>query len=100
MDTTKSYVTIYNVSPDDAEDFEFEYSVDNNDILTELVPSQGDWGDLSWGIDFEELEVEGWIRPLRARVTLEIEDALVGAGYDIDAQAFVIEMFSESENQP
>ena len=56
MDTTKSYVTIYNVSPDDAEDFEFEYSVDNNDILTELVPSQGDWGDLSWGIDFEEYE--------------------------------------------
>ena len=40
------------------------------------------------------MEVEGWVRPLRARVTMEIEEALIGAGYDIDPQAFVIEMFS------
>lgn len=56
MDATKSYIKIYNISHEEAEDFEFDYSVDDSDLLTELVPHQEDWGQLSWGIELEEYE--------------------------------------------
>jgi hypothetical protein len=56
MDSTQSFVKIYNISPQTAEDFEFDYTIDGPDILSELVPSQDDWGELTWGIDFEEYE--------------------------------------------
>jgi len=58
MDATKSYIKIYNITEEEAEDFEFDYSVDDSDILTELVPNQEDWGQLSWGIEFEEYEYQ------------------------------------------
>lgn len=56
MDTTQSHIKIYNITEEQAEDFEFDYSVDDADILTQLVPNQKDWGKLAWGIDFEEYE--------------------------------------------
>lgn len=56
MDATKSHIKIYNISEENAEDFEFEYSVNDSDLLSELVPHQEDWGNLSWGIEFEEYE--------------------------------------------
>jgi len=57
MDTTKSYIKIYNISPDMAEDFEFDYSVDDSDILTELVPNLAHWGDIGW-MELEEYEYD------------------------------------------
>jgi hypothetical protein len=46
-------VTIYNISPDTASDFEFDYDAlgvesGSNDILTELVPQLESWGDIGW----------------------------------------------------
>ena len=37
MDSTKSFVKVYNITPDVAEDFEFDFTVDSSDLLTELV---------------------------------------------------------------
>ena len=51
MEATTSHVKIYNVSPELAEDFEFDYdaeSVDqgSSDILGELAPHLDEWSDL------------------------------------------------------
>ena len=56
MDSTKSHVKIYNISPENAQDFEFDFTTDDYDLLTELVPDKDNWGDLTWGIEFEEYE--------------------------------------------
>jgi len=56
MDTTKSYIKVFNVSPAYAEDFEFDFSTSDSELLTQLVPDQDDWGALSWGIELEEYE--------------------------------------------
>lgn len=56
MDATKSHINIYNISPTQAKDFEFEFSVYDSDLLTELVPEEDDWGELIWGIELEEYE--------------------------------------------
>ena len=44
MDTTKSYIKVFNISSEVAEDFEFDYTIDASELLSELVPSQDDWG--------------------------------------------------------
>ncbi len=59
MDTTKSFVKIYNFSPELAEDFEFDYDTagveeGSNDILTELAPHVDQWNDM-W-VEVEEYE--------------------------------------------
>ena len=56
MDVTRSYVKVYNFSPEAAEDFEFEFTTDDSEMLQELVPDQSGWGELSWGIELEEYE--------------------------------------------
>jgi hypothetical protein len=56
MDTTKSYIKVFDITPEDADDFEFDFGVQDSDLLSELVPDLGDWGDLTWGIDLEEYE--------------------------------------------
>ena len=56
MDTTKSYIKVFNISSEVAEDFEFDYTIDASELLSELVPSQDDWGELTWGIELEEYE--------------------------------------------
>ena len=55
MDATKSFVKIYNISPNEAEDFEFYYDTETDDILTELVPNLDNWGGLGW-MELEEYE--------------------------------------------
>lgn len=60
MDSTKSYITVYNISPELAEDFEFEFDTEgieqgSNDILTELVPQLSSWEDIGW-VEVEEYE--------------------------------------------
>ena len=55
MDSTKSYVKIYNVSPAEAEDFEFDYDVSCSDLLGELVPDLDNWGGIGW-MELEEYE--------------------------------------------
>ena len=60
MNSTKSYIKIYNVSPEDASDFEFDYDTvgveeGSSDILTELVPNLDHWGDIGW-MEVEEYE--------------------------------------------
>ena len=51
MEATTSHVKIYNVSPDQAEDFEFDYDVmsvedGSSDILGELAPHLEQWSDM------------------------------------------------------
>ncbi len=55
MDATKSYIKIYNMSPEAVNDFEFDYSADDTDLLTELVPNLDQWGDTGW-VELEEYE--------------------------------------------
>jgi hypothetical protein len=60
MDSTKSFVKIYNITPEVAEDFEFDFDTSgieegSNDILNELVPSLDSWDDIGW-MEVEEYE--------------------------------------------
>ena len=55
MDSTKSFVKVFNFSPQDAEDFEFDYDTDTSDLLTELVPDLDNWGGIGW-MELEEYE--------------------------------------------
>mgnify|MGYP003131656908 CR=1 FL=1 len=55
MDATKSHIKVYNFTQADAEDFEFDFSFDSNDLLTELVPNLDQWGDIGW-MELEEYE--------------------------------------------
>ena len=73
MDSTKSYVTIYNIPAEVAEDFEFDYDTEgvtegSHDILTELVPQLEQWGDIGW-MEIEEYEYN----PTTQRLHLTLE---------------------------
>lgn len=51
MEATTSHVKIYNISPELAEDFEFDYDTDcaeggSSDILSELAPHLDAWSDM------------------------------------------------------
>tara|TARA_R110002126_G_scaffold148986_1_gene295053 strand:- start:533 stop:1060 length:528 start_codon:yes stop_codon:yes gene_type:complete len=56
MESTKSYVTVYDISLTQAEDFEFTFSTGDSEILRQLVPNMDDWGELAWGVELEEYE--------------------------------------------
>ncbi len=60
MDSTKSYIKIYTMTPEAVEFMEFDYDVEgieqgSSDILTEFVPNLEDWGDIGW-MEVEEYE--------------------------------------------
>ena len=55
MDSTQSHVKIYNITPEAAEDFEFDYETSCSDLLTELVPQLDNWGGIGW-MELEEYE--------------------------------------------
>ena len=55
MDSTKSFVKVYNISPQQAEDFEFDYETEETDLLQQLVPNNDDWGGIGW-VELEEYE--------------------------------------------
>ena len=48
MDATKTYITVYGITADHAQDFEFDYDVNTSDVLTELVPDLDNWGGVGW----------------------------------------------------
>ncbi len=53
MDASKSFIKIHNISPQLAEDFEFDYDTISADlgsdaILESLVPRYSDWGGIGW----------------------------------------------------
>lgn len=69
MDASKSYVTFYNVTPEEAEDFEFDHHPTNTaDLVQELVPSRDNWGGISW-IELDEYEYD--LPQGRLHLTLE-----------------------------
>ena len=41
MDSTTSYIKVYDITPEMNEDFEFDFTTDGNDLLGELVPKVG-----------------------------------------------------------
>lgn len=55
MDATKTYIKVYNFLPGEAEDFEFDYDITSDDLLSELVPDLEQWGDIGW-MELEEYE--------------------------------------------
>ena len=60
MDSTKSYIKIYGMTPEAVEFMEFDYDIDGieqgcNDVLSEFVPNLSDWGDIGW-MEVEEYE--------------------------------------------
>ena len=69
MDASKSYITFYNISPEEAEDFEFDHLPSGtSDLVQSLVPNQGNWGDVTW-IELDEYEYD--LRQNRIQITLE-----------------------------
>lgn len=55
MDATKSYVKIYNISPETAEDFESDYDTGSHDLLTEMAPRIEEWDNIGWmEVDYYE----------------------------------------------
>lgn len=50
-----------------------------------------------WGVDFEDVVVEGLLRPLRSFVSVEIEERFIEVGYDVDPEAVVIELFAAED---
>tara|TARA_A100001515_G_scaffold98485_1_gene79393 strand:+ start:627 stop:1139 length:513 start_codon:yes stop_codon:yes gene_type:complete len=68
MDATKSYIKIHNFAKDSAEFFEFDYSVEDSDLLSELVPNYELWGDIGW-MELDEYEYDEHSQT--ANVTLE-----------------------------
>jgi|TARA_R110000824_G_scaffold147199_2_gene316634 hypothetical protein len=48
--TTRSYIKVHNISPEQAEDFEFDYEpkIRQSEVLQQLVPSSDDWGGVDW----------------------------------------------------
>tara|TARA_R110000851_G_scaffold45143_1_gene110727 strand:+ start:1901 stop:2419 length:519 start_codon:yes stop_codon:yes gene_type:complete len=55
MDATKSYVKIYNISPETAEDFESDYDTSSHDLLTEMAPRIEEWDNVGWmEVDYYE----------------------------------------------
>ena len=57
MDATQSHVKIYNISPQEAQDFEFDFDTTSSDVLTELVPDLDNWGNIGW-MEMEEYEYD------------------------------------------
>jgi hypothetical protein len=55
MDATKTYIKIYDISPPEAEDFEFDFTSNDSDLFTELVPNLNLWGEIGW-MELEEYE--------------------------------------------
>jgi hypothetical protein len=62
MDSTKSFIKVYNISSEISEDFEFDFDTagieqGSNDILTEMVPNVSVWDDVGW-MEVEEYEYD------------------------------------------
>jgi hypothetical protein len=55
MDSTKSFIKVYNVTQEEAENFEFDYDTETSDIISQLVPNKDDYANLGW-VEFEEYE--------------------------------------------
>ena len=68
MDSTRSHVKIYNISPDTAEDFVFDYDIHTDDLLTEMAPDLDRWGSIGW-MQLEEYEYN----PHRHTIHLTLE---------------------------
>lgn len=68
MDATQSHITIYNISPESAQDFEFDFDTTNSDLLTELVPDLDNWGNIGW-MEVEEYDYD----PSRQVIQLTLE---------------------------
>jgi len=68
MDATKSFIKVHNFSPDADEFFQFDYSVEDNDLLSELVPNLDLWGDIGW-MELDEYEYDE--RSKVANISLE-----------------------------
>jgi|TARA_R110002110_G_scaffold33223_8_gene114064 hypothetical protein len=55
MDSTTSYIKVYDITPEMNEDFEFDFTTDGNDLLGELVPNLQHWEDIGWA-ELQECE--------------------------------------------
>jgi len=55
MDATKTFIKVYDITPQQAEDFAYDYDISASDLLTDLVPNLGHWGDLGW-MELEDYE--------------------------------------------
>ena len=67
MDATKSYIKVYNVSPEEMEDFAFDYSIEDSYLFTELVPDLDCWGEIGW-MELDEVEYDAKERVLNIGV--------------------------------
>ena len=57
MDATQSHIKVFNINPQEAEDFAFDYDTATNDILGELVPDLDNWGGAGW-MELTEFEYD------------------------------------------
>jgi hypothetical protein len=57
MDATKSFIKVHGFTEDAAEFFEFDYTTDDSDLFTELVPNFDHWGGIGW-MELDEYEYD------------------------------------------
>lgn len=57
MDATKNFIKVHDFTVDAAEFFQFDYTTDDSDLFTELVPNLEQWGDIGW-MELEEYEYD------------------------------------------
>lgn len=72
MESTKSFIKVYNITPEVAEDFEFDYSIDSSDILGELAPDLAQWEDIAW-MELEDYEYDSHSQQLHLTLSTKWE---------------------------
>ena len=73
MKPTRTFITVCGITPEEAEDFSFDYdlsgaSIGSDDLMNQLVPNSEDWGGISW-MELEDYEYDASTN--RILVTLE-----------------------------
>ena len=94
--TTRSYIKVHNISPEQAEDFEFDYEpkIRQSEVLQQLVPSSDDWGGVDW-IGLGEYEYnashETMHFVLDTKIIFEKDAEEVGRHYDNEQPGYALE---------
>jgi len=60
---TRSYVTVYDYSPEDFESLEFNADITTEDFFEHVVPHRKEWGEVNY-IELEDLEYDAQDRQL------------------------------------
>jgi hypothetical protein len=58
VEATQSQIKVHTITPEQVDDFVFDYDTTSSDLLTELVPDVDNWGGIGW-VELKEFEYDG-----------------------------------------